>query len=89
LAQYIISYDLRDGGDYSQLYDALSKLNASHTQNSVWVVEGASGKAEDIYNALLRLVDKSYEQSIHNDRLLVSEVVSISSFNSISDGSSS
>ena len=69
MALYLISYEIAEDGafDYEGLWDRLKTLGATKILYSEWALTDNIGKASDIYNEIIPLIQE-------NDRLLVLEV---------------
>jgi hypothetical protein len=75
---YLITYDLRKPGQYyTNLWAALNRLAAKRSCESVWIVR-STYNADAIRNHLQQYID-------NNDRLLVSQMGSWASFNTMTN----
>ncbi len=56
---FTVSYDIRDGGDYTRVYDRLAELRAKLILESTWLLRLKKDEytCEDVMNDLLGYID--------------------------------
>lgn len=79
MARYFVEYDLTEGADYQQLFDALTKLGAKKHLLSAWHLDrNEVGQSDALLTYLLQFIPRG-------SRLVVSEIRDCSQYNAIND----